>query len=110
MVLIFTNFQKFKKSFEGLKPIKCKDCDKRDNCTLVEVYEDGTYQSVNSHYYYLDGYGCYKRSDKGESVAWTKDVVYKVYCNDDLNELPLGILNDMKEYIEEIIKIKLKER
>lgn len=41
-----------------------------------------------------------------ESVDWTKDVVYKVYCNYDLNTLPIPILEDMKDYIEEIIRRK----
>jgi len=41
-----------------------------------------------------------------KSVEWSKDVVYKVYCNDNLNELPISILEDMRDYIIEIINDK----
>lgn len=41
-----------------------------------------------------------------KSVEWSKDVVYKVYCNDNLNELPISILEDMRDYIIEIINYK----
>lgn len=40
------------------------------------------------------------------SVGWTKDIIYMVYCNDDLNELPISILEDMRDYITEIIDNK----
>lgn len=43
---------------------------------------------------------------KSESVEWTPDVVFNVYRNDDLNTLPIGILEDMKIYIDSIIKNK----
>lgn len=41
-----------------------------------------------------------------KSVEWTKDVVYNVYCNDDLTTLPISILEDMRDYIIEIIDNK----
>lgn len=45
-------------------------------------------------------------SNSVKSAEWTKSVVYKVYCNDDLNELPKSILEDMRDYIIEIINSK----
>lgn len=40
------------------------------------------------------------------SQPWTKEVVFKTYCNDNLYELPLGILEDMRSYLDNIIDNK----
>lgn len=37
---------------------------------------------------------------------WTKEVVFKTYCNDNIYELPLKILEDMKSYLDNIIDNK----
>ena len=50
---------------------------------------------------------CTKFVGETKSVEWTKDVAYSVFCNDDLNELPLHILEDMRDYIMEIINTKM---
>lgn len=48
-----------------------------------------------------------KLSDvKDFTVPWTPDVVYAVYRNDTLEELPIGILEEMKLHIENVIKSK----
>jgi hypothetical protein len=46
---------------------------------------------------------------KYQSIEWTPEVVYKVYCKDDLNTLPLPILENMKQYLESVISNKLNE-
>lgn len=46
---------------------------------------------------------------KNRTVEWTPEIVYKVYCKDDLNTLPVSILEDMKKYVEAIILDKLNE-
>lgn len=43
---------------------------------------------------------------KYKSQPWTKEVVFKVYCNDDLNKLPLEILKQMRSYLDTIIENK----
>jgi len=43
-------------------------------------------------------------NDKG--CEWTPEVVFKVYRNDDLKELPISILNDMRKHIDSILDIK----
>lgn len=40
------------------------------------------------------------------SQPWTKETVFKVYCNDDLNKLPLKILKQMRSYLDNIIDNK----
>jgi len=51
----------------------------------------------------LRGYFDESLFNKNISVEWTPEVVYSVYCNDDLETLPIGILNDMKLHIENTI-------
>ncbi len=46
--------------------------------------------------------------DIEKSNGWTPDVVYKVYCNDDLKTLPFSILEDMKFYIDQVILEKIR--
>lgn len=41
-----------------------------------------------------------------KAIGWTPKVVYSVYCNDDLNTLPVGILSDMKLHLQTIIDSK----
>ena len=37
---------------------------------------------------------------------WTKEVVFKVYCNDNLYELPLNVLEQMRDHLNNIIDSK----
>jgi hypothetical protein len=46
-----------------------------------------------------------KNMDKNV-VPWTPEVVYDVYCNDNLEELPVKILEEMKEHLQNIIDKK----
>ena len=41
-----------------------------------------------------------------ESQPWTKEVVFKVYCRDNLYELPLKILEQMRDHLNNIIDSK----
>ena len=48
-----------------------------------------------------------KKIAKGTKVQpWTKEVVFKVYCNDNLYELPLNILEQMRDHLNNIIDSK----
>lgn len=52
-------------------------------------------------------YSIIKKTEKNiNSAPWTNEVVYGVYCNDDLENLPIHILEQMRDHIEEIIKSK----
>lgn len=37
---------------------------------------------------------------------WDDEVVFKIYCNDNLRELPRIILLQMKDYIDKILEEK----
>ena len=41
-----------------------------------------------------------------KTQPWTKEVVFKVYCNDNLYELPLNILEQMRDHLNNIIDSK----
>ena len=41
-----------------------------------------------------------------KTQPWTKEVVFKVYCNDNLYELPLKILEQMRDHLNNIIDSK----
>ncbi|WP_195966789.1 hypothetical protein [Clostridium sp. 1001283B150210_160208_E6] len=43
---------------------------------------------------------------KSCSIGWTDEVVYTVFCNDDLKTLSMGILKQMRNHIDSIIEIK----
>ena len=48
-----------------------------------------------------------KKIAKGTKVQpWTKEVVFKVYCNDNLYELPLNVLEQMRDHLNNIIDSK----
>lgn len=40
------------------------------------------------------------------SQPWTKEIVFKIYCNDNLYELPLEILKQMRGHLDNIIDSK----
>ena len=42
-----------------------------------------------------------------KTQPWTKEVVFKVYCNDNLYELPLNILEQMRDHLNNIIDSKM---
>lgn len=39
---------------------------------------------------------------------WPNKVVFQIYCNDDLKTLPIAILEQMRQYLEELIADKEK--
>lgn len=41
-----------------------------------------------------------------KTQPWTKEVVFKVYCNDNLYELPLKVLEQMRDHLNNIIDSK----
>ena len=41
-----------------------------------------------------------------KTEPWTKETVFKVYCNDNLYELPLNILEQMRDHLNNIIDSK----
>lgn len=47
-----------------------------------------------------------KNHQKGDN--WDNKTVYKTYCNEDLNNLSSDILQDMIDYIQEVIDNKVK--
>lgn len=40
------------------------------------------------------------------AIEWTDKVVYEVYCNDNSEELPISILEQMNNYIGNVIESK----
>ena len=48
-----------------------------------------------------------KRIAEGtKTQPWTKETVFKVYCRDNLYELPLKILEQMRDHLNNIIDSK----
>lgn len=45
-------------------------------------------------------------SETIKTTEWTDKVVYEVYCNDNLEELPIGILEQMNSCIGSVIESK----
>lgn len=45
-------------------------------------------------------------AESTKTQPWTKEVVFKAYCNDNLYELPLNILEQMKDHLNNIIDSK----
>ena len=41
-----------------------------------------------------------------KAQPWTKEIVFKVYCRDNLYELPLKILEQMRDHLDNIIDSK----
>ena len=41
-----------------------------------------------------------------KAQPWTKEIVFKVYCNDNLYELPLNVLEQMRDHLNNIIDSK----
>jgi len=58
-----------------------------DICFITDIFESG---------------------DEGEEAWWTIEIVYRMYCNDNLETLPIKILEQMVEYIQQIIDSKKK--
>ena len=44
--------------------------------------------------------------DCGNELLWPNDVVYNIYCNDDLTTLPVKILEQMRDHLQSIIDAK----
>jgi hypothetical protein len=50
---------------------------------------------------------CLEKFNKENTDNWTPEAVYKVYCNDDLNTLPTGILEDMLNHLSNALDTKI---
>ena len=88
----------------------------RDNLKCDKNYNSGKRNSVDGGFMrallfddIIGNNTVYNKSidkHKYKSQPWTKEVVFKVYCNDDLNKLPLEILKQMRSYLDNIIDNK----
>lgn len=74
--------------------IKC------DECPLSECNSESLEFIKLSARRYLD------KMEETKTQPWTKEVVFKVYCNDNLYELPLNILEQMRDHLNNIIDSK----
>lgn len=45
-------------------------------------------------------------AENTKTEPWTKETVFKVYCRDNLYELPLKILEQMRDHLDNIIDSK----
>ena len=45
-------------------------------------------------------------AESTKTQPWTKETVFKVYCRDNLYELPLKILEQMRDHLDNIIDSK----
>lgn len=45
-------------------------------------------------------------AESTKAEPWTKETVFKVYCRDNLYELPLKILEQMRDHLDNIIDSK----
>ena len=41
-----------------------------------------------------------------KAIEWTNKVVFEIFRNDNIEELSIGILTAMREYLDEVIKSK----
>ena len=89
--------------------IKC------DECPLLEVCNSESLETIKLRAReYLNALEKFdkdieevKKIAKGTKVQpWTKEVVFKVYCNDNLYELPLNVLEQMRDHLNNIIDSK----
>ena len=86
--------------------IKC------DECPLSEVCNSEHLESIKlraRRYLYrmeeLDE-EVKKIAEGTKTQPWTKETVFKVYCRDNLYELPLKILEQMRDHLDNIIDSK----
>ena len=104
---------------ENQKALKCKECgswikwiSKKDLYSVVKYISDMEISKAE-----VMGSGIIANCDpyaarefnQPKSVPWTNDVVYKTYCNDELETLPVKILQQMACHISYIISGKIQD-
>ena len=102
---------------ENQKALKCKECGKwikwigKKDLHAVEKYISD--MEISKAEVLSIGIGTsidpYAARELPKSVPWTNDVVYKVYCNDNLETLPVKILQQMACHISNIISEKIQD-
>ena len=89
--------------------IKCDECPLSELCNSesLETIKLRAREYLNALEKFDKDIEEVKKIAKGTRVQpWTKEVVFKVYCNDNLYELPLNILEQMRDHLNNIIDSK----
>ena len=101
-------------TIDGFYVCSCYDI-KCDECPLSEVCNSESLETIKLRAReYLNALEKFdkdieevKKIAKGTKVQpWTKEAVFKVYCNDNLYELPLNVLEQMRDHLNNIIDSK----
>ena len=89
--------------------IKCDECPLSEVCNSesLETIKLRAGEYLNALEKFDKDIEEVKKIAKGTKVQpWTKEVVFKVYCNDNLYELPLKVLEQMRDHLNNIIDSK----
>ena len=89
--------------------IKCDECPLSELCNSesLETIKLRAREYLNALEKFDKDIEEVKKIVKGTKVQpWTKEVVFKVYCNDNLYELPLKVLEQMRDHLNNIIDSK----
>ena len=89
--------------------IKCDECPLSEVCNSesLETIKLRAGEYLNALEKFDKDIEEVKKIAKGTKVQpWTKEVVFKVYCNDNLYELPLNVLEQMRNHLNNIIDSK----
>ena len=89
--------------------IKCDECPLSEVCNSesLETIKLRAREYLNALEKFDKDIEEVKKIAKGTKVQpWTKEIVFKVYCNDNLYELPLNILEQMRDHLNNIIDSK----
>ena len=89
--------------------IKCDECPLSELCNSesLETIKLRAREYLNALEKFDKDIEEVKRIAEGtKTQPWTKETVFKVYCNDNLYELPLNILEQMRDHLNNIIDSK----
>ena len=89
--------------------IKCDECPLSEVCNSesLETIKLRAREYLNALEKFDKDIEEVKKIAKGtKTQPWTKETVFKVYCNDNLYELPLNILEQMRDHLNNIIDSK----
>ena len=89
--------------------IKCDECPLSEVCNSesLETIKLRAREYLNALEKFDKDIEEVKKIAKGtKAQPWTKEVVFKVYCNDNLYELPLNVLEQMRDHLNNIIDSK----
>ena len=89
--------------------IKCDECPLSELCNSesLETIKLRAREYLNALEKFDKDIEEVKKIAKGTKVQpWTKEAVFKVYCNDNLYELPLNVLEQMRDHLNNIIDSK----